>query len=70
MYPNLKLQIWRCGLRQNRLAQLVQIHETHLSKIINGYRDADAAVRAKIADVLKTDEGWLFTEEVAETKKF
>jgi transcriptional regulator with XRE-family HTH domain len=63
MYPNLKLQLWRSGLRQNRLAQLVGIHETLLSKIVNGFRQPDADVRARIAAVLKTDEGWLFAAE-------
>ena len=37
MYPNLKLQMWKSGTRQNRLAQLVGIHETKLSKIVNGF---------------------------------
>lgn len=63
MYPNLKMQLWRCGIRQNRLAQLVGIHETLLSKIVNGFRQPDAEVRARIAAVLKRDEGWLFAAE-------
>jgi transcriptional regulator with XRE-family HTH domain len=61
MYPNLKLQLWRSGIRQNRLAQLIGIHETLLSKIVNGFRQPDAEVRARIAAVLKSDEGWLFS---------
>jgi transcriptional regulator with XRE-family HTH domain len=61
MYPNLKLQLWRSGIRQNRLAQLIGIHETLLSKIVNGFRQPDAEVRARIASVLKSDEGWLFS---------
>ena len=63
MYPNLKLQLWKCGLRQNRLAQMIGIHETLLSKIVNGFREPDAAVRARIATVLKSDEGWLFADD-------
>jgi transcriptional regulator with XRE-family HTH domain len=63
MYPNLKLQLWKSGIRQNRLAQLVGIHETLLSKIVNGFREPDADVRARIAAVLKSDEGWLFAPE-------
>ena len=63
MYPNLKLQLWRSGIRQNRLAQLIGIHETLLSKIVNGFRQPDAQVRARIAAVLKSDEGWLFAAE-------
>lgn len=63
MYPNLKLQLWKCGIRQNRLAQLIGIHETLLSKIVNGFREPDAEVRARIAAVLKSEEGWLFAAE-------
>jgi transcriptional regulator with XRE-family HTH domain len=61
MYPNLKLQLWRSGIRQNRLAQLIGIHETLLSKIVNGFRQPDPEVRARIAAVLKSEEGWLFS---------
>jgi transcriptional regulator with XRE-family HTH domain len=61
MYPNLKLQLWKTGLRQNRLAQLIGIHETQLSRIVNGFREPDAKTRARIAATLKCDELWLFT---------
>jgi len=61
MYPNLKLQLYRSGIRQNRLAQLVGIHETLLSKIVNGFRQPDPDVRARIAAVLKSDEQWLLS---------
>jgi len=63
MYPNLKLQLWRCGIRQNRLAQLLGIHETLLSKIVNGFRDPDPRVRSRIAEILHSDETWLFSPE-------
>jgi transcriptional regulator with XRE-family HTH domain len=63
MYQNLKLQIWKRGMRQNRLAQLIGIHETLLSKIVNGFRQPDPAVRARIAAVLDSDEEWLFSAE-------
>src|SRR4051794_26455163 len=43
MYPNLKLQLWKTGIRQNRLAQLLGIHETLLSRILNGYREPDSS---------------------------
>jgi transcriptional regulator with XRE-family HTH domain len=66
MYPNLKIQIWRCGIRQNRLAQLVGIHETLLSRIVNGFREPDEPVRLRIAEALRSDAEWLFrSEEVA-----
>ena len=61
MYPNLKLQMWKSGTRQNRLAQLVGIHETKLSKIVNGFLAPDPALRTRIAAVLGSDEEWLFT---------
>lgn len=60
MYPNLKLQLWRSGIRQNRLAQLIGIHETLLSKIVNGFREPDPQLRSRIAAVLESDEAWLF----------
>ena len=60
MYANLKLQIWRSGMRQNRLAQLLGIHETLLSKIVNGFRQPDPQIRVRIAAILKRDENWLF----------
>jgi transcriptional regulator with XRE-family HTH domain len=60
MYPNLKLQMWKHGVRQNRLAQLVGIHETLLSKIVNGFRAPDQDVKGRIASALQCDEEWLF----------
>ncbi|MCC6586638.1 MAG: helix-turn-helix transcriptional regulator [Bryobacterales bacterium] len=60
MYPNLKLQLWRAGIRQNRLAQLLGMDETMLSKVINGYRAASPELRGKIAIILQQDEEWLF----------
>ncbi|MCC6367114.1 MAG: helix-turn-helix transcriptional regulator [Bryobacterales bacterium] len=60
MYPNLKLQLWRAGIRQNRLAQLLGMDETMLSKVINGYRSASPELRGKIAVILQQDEEWLF----------
>jgi transcriptional regulator with XRE-family HTH domain len=60
MYPNLKLQLWRCGIRQNRLAQLIGIHESLLSKIVNGFREPDSQIRSRISAILQSDEGWLF----------
>lgn len=60
MYPNLKLQLWRSGIRQNCLAKMVGVDETVLSKIVNGYRQPTAELRAKIAATLERDEHWLF----------
>jgi transcriptional regulator with XRE-family HTH domain len=60
VYPNLKLQLWKAGIRQNRLAQMLGIDQTLLSKIVNGFRTPDEKLRAKIATLLQSDEGWLF----------
>lgn len=60
MYPNLKLQLWKTGIRQNRLAQMLGMDETALSKIINGYREPGADLRRFIATLLQGDEAWLF----------
>jgi transcriptional regulator with XRE-family HTH domain len=60
MYPNLKLEMWRQGLRQNRLAKMLGLDETVLSRIVNGFRDPDPDVRAKIATLLESSEQWLF----------
>ncbi len=60
MYSNLKLQLWRSGIRQNRLAQMIGMHESLLSKIVNGFREPAPQVRARIAAVLQSDENWLF----------
>lgn len=62
MYPNLKLQMWRRGIRQNRLAQLLQIDESLLSRIVNGYRHPDPTLRARIASLLTSEEAWLFED--------
>jgi transcriptional regulator with XRE-family HTH domain len=60
MYPNLKLQLWKCGLRQNRLAKMLGMDETALSRIVNGFRDPSLEVRNNIATLLGCDAEWLF----------
>jgi len=60
MYANLKLQIWKSGMRQNRIAQLLGMDETVLSKIVNGFRAPTESVRVNLAAVLHSDEAWLF----------
>lgn len=57
----MKLQLWKSGIRQNRLAQLLNIDETQLSRIVNGFRRPGPEVRAQIASILHIDEEWLFT---------
>jgi len=60
MYPNLKLQLWRDGIRQKLLAERLGLDETLLSKVLNGHRVANAELRARIATALGRDEKWLF----------
>jgi transcriptional regulator with XRE-family HTH domain len=67
MYSNLKLQIWKSGIRQNRLAKMLQMDETMLSRIVNGYREPSHELREKIAALLHCDQTWLF-EEVEPTQ--
>lgn len=62
MYPNLKFQIWRSGMRQNRLAQILELDETTLSRIVNGFRKPGPEMKARIAAALRSDERWLFEE--------
>jgi len=64
MYPNLKLQIWKTGIRQNRLAQMLKIDETALSKIVNGFREPSYELRGRIAALLQSQEEWLFERTV------
>lgn len=60
MFPNLKLQIFRRGSHQNKLAKTLGIDETVLSKIIHGYRAPTATQRKALASYLEADESWLF----------
>jgi len=63
MYPNLKLQLWRSGIRQNRLAKMLEIDETVLSKVVNGFREPSADLRLRIATALESDVEWLFERQ-------
>ncbi len=60
MYPNLKLEIFKRGMRQNQLARLLGLNEAILSKIINGYREPSVEQRKQLADFLQVEERWLF----------
>jgi len=60
MYPNLKLQIFKRGERQNHLARQMGISDAILSKIIHGYREPTDAERKVLAAYLEADENWLF----------
>jgi transcriptional regulator with XRE-family HTH domain len=60
MYPNLKLQIFKLGIRQNQMARELKFCESQLSKIINGYREPSDGERKLLADYLNVEEVWLF----------
>ncbi len=60
MYPNLKLQLWKLGIRQNGFAKSLNMDETVLSKIVNGYRTPTPRLRKQIAALLESEEAWLF----------
>jgi transcriptional regulator with XRE-family HTH domain len=68
MYPNLRIQLWKSGMRQNQLAKLLEMDETLLSRIVNGYRRPSAEFRKKISAILHSDEMWLF--QPAEANEF
>ncbi len=60
MYPNLKMQIFKLGIRQNQIAKDLKFCESQLSKIIHGYREPSADERKLLAGYLNVDESWLF----------
>ena len=68
MYVNLKICLWQSGLRQNRLAQALQMDEALLSRIINGYRQPTPEQRTRIAEILHRDETWLFASDSQSSK--
>lgn len=69
MYPNLKLQLWKTGIRQNRLAKMLGVDETMLSRVVNGFREPNEILRGQIATLLQSDEGWLFQSSEDLTEK-
>lgn len=60
MYPNLKIEIFKRGLRQNSLARVLGLNEANLSKIINGYCEPSGCQRQILAQYFQVDENWLF----------
>lgn len=64
MYPNLKLTIFKRGLRQNHLARQVGINEVALSKIIHGVREPSPAQRSLLSEYLGAEESWLFEKYI------
>lgn len=60
MYPNLKMAIFKKGLRQNHLAKQLGMNDAILSKIIHGFREPSDAQKQLLACYLDVDEAWLF----------
>jgi transcriptional regulator with XRE-family HTH domain len=60
IYPNLKLKMYTSGIRQNRLARMLGIHEASLSRIMNGFREPTSEIRMQLAEILHSDPEWLF----------
>jgi len=69
MYPNLRIQLWKVGIRQNRLARMLEMDESLLSRIVNGFRQPSPDFRKKISTLLQSDEAWLFQEENTEPEQ-
>ena len=60
MYLNIKVQVFKLGIRQNDVARELQITESMLSKIIHGYRQPSKTQRLQLARYLNAEESWLF----------
>jgi len=52
--------MYTTGIRQNRLARMLGIHEASLSRIMNGFREPTGEVRVQLAEILQSDPEWLF----------
>jgi plasmid maintenance system antidote protein VapI len=52
--------MYTTGIRQNRLARMLGIHEASLSRIMNGFREPTGDVRVQLAEILQSDPEWLF----------
>ena len=62
MYPNLKLQMFKLGIRQNHIAKELGMADPTLSKIIHGYKVPSDREKKLLADYLSSNEEWLFEE--------
>jgi plasmid maintenance system antidote protein VapI len=52
--------MYTTGIRQNRLARMLGIHEASLSRIMNGFREPTGDLRVQLAEILQSDPEWLF----------
>ena len=60
MYPNLKLRMFKLGVRQNHVAKELGMDDPTLSKIIHGYKVPSDREKQLLADYLSSNEEWLF----------
>jgi transcriptional regulator with XRE-family HTH domain len=61
MLANLKAALAARRVRQFDLALMLKISPSVLSEIINGRRQPNPSLRARIAEALHADERWLFS---------
>ena len=61
MLANFKTALAARGMRQIELALELKISPTVLSEIVNGRRTASPSLRARLAEMLRADEAWLFS---------
>jgi transcriptional regulator with XRE-family HTH domain len=61
MLVNLKSALAARRLRQVDLAIELKISPSVLSEIINGRRNAEPSLRARLAEILQANEDWLFS---------
>jgi plasmid maintenance system antidote protein VapI len=52
--------MYTTGIRQNRLAKMLSLHEASLSRIMNGFRELTSDIRVHLAEILQSDPDWLF----------
>ena len=62
MVQELKIQRVRSGIKQYRLAQLVNITQSELSAFETGRKEAPSEVKQRLSDVLCIEVGKLFPE--------
>jgi transcriptional regulator with XRE-family HTH domain len=60
MYANVIFRLHEKKMKQKELAEFLGVHNTLLSKYLNGYREIPQHVRGEISKLLERDEAWLF----------
>jgi transcriptional regulator with XRE-family HTH domain len=64
MLVNIKAALAAHRLRQWDLAAMLKISQTTMSEIIAGRRPVEPRMKARIAEILRTNEDWLFQSTV------